>query len=476
MRRLLILFFLCLISVKPCISQGADELKILRTYYVSSTEGDDTNDGKTEQAPVKHISSISQKEYVCLKLKCGDVFFEQLQGFGGSIIESYGEGDRPVLCGYKVILNPQNWFYDEKYACWKMDLRSNQGFGGMLKGDVSENLINNIGFIYNPSADRVYGHMVRSVDELKNEGDFFVASTVWGMLSKNNYRYIFWKTKDNPKLIKNLCVPMALVGVKRMFSCTIRDIAVTGFCFGFTNCHHSFIDNVQIDLIGGAIHTGASKWVRYGNGIEFWGNTKNCTVTNSLISRTYDSGVTIQGNGNFSTSPENIHFKNNKFYHCRQAFEYWLNPDNDFMAVFKNCSFTDNLCVYMGENEFSSPEERDANILTYDLKSKDIVIENNVFWGAPLFYGTQYSKGINNNEVVLFEGQYIVANYNKSIAPLVGYGKRDIKSFKRLYADNSSIKILKYGSKDIHRKETKIMEKLAWKSIDLHLERLNKQQ
>ena len=114
--------------------------------------------------------------------------------------------------------------------------------------------------------------------------------------------------------------------------------------------------------------------------------------------------------------------------------------------------------------------------MTYDLKPKDIVIENNVFWGAPLFYGTQYSKGINNNEVVLFEGQYIVANYNKSIAPLVGYGKRDIKSFKRLYADNSSIKILKYGSKDIHRKETKIMEKLAWKSIDLHLERLNKQQ
>lgn len=42
---------------------------------MSSTEGDDTNDGKTEQTLVKHISSISQKEYVCLKFKCGDVFF-----------------------------------------------------------------------------------------------------------------------------------------------------------------------------------------------------------------------------------------------------------------------------------------------------------------------------------------------------------------------------------------------------------------
>lgn len=73
----------------------------MTTYYVSSSVGKDTNDGLSEAIPQATISSIASKKDVRIRLKCGDVFYERLFGYRGSIIESYGKGTRPILLGSK---------------------------------------------------------------------------------------------------------------------------------------------------------------------------------------------------------------------------------------------------------------------------------------------------------------------------------------------------------------------------------------
>lgn len=466
----LLLLFIPIKQIGVCKAQGAENDRIVTTYYISSTLGDDNNDGLTIKTPKKHLSAIVKRDNVCVRLKRDDVFFEQLQGFSSSVIESYGSGAKPVLCGFKVLITPGDWIYDDANCCWRIDLKKTDSFSGILKGDIQDKYFNNIGFLYDASKDKVYGHRVRTIGDLKEESDFFISSHFCNdSISDDTFRYLWWKTNKKPNNCGRLCFSTPLVGVRRMFSCTIRDISVVGFCFGFTNCHHSVIENCQIDLIGGSVQIGYPNWVRYGNGIEFWGNTKNAIVRNCLISRTYDCGTTIQGGGEFITSPENIHITNNRFYHCRQAFEFWLNPSNDYKAGFINCSFTGNVCYYMGENEFSSPENRDANLLCYDRYPKPIVIEYNTFWGASHFCGSHFPDGMRNNQVYINDGQYL-SYYNAKYKPVYVKSQSDIEIYRMQSGDNSSIYVLSHKQK---KKIEKILrKKVGWKRISLHLERL----
>ena len=55
---------------------SVDELrqKNLLTYYISSSEGDDRNNGRTPEQPKKTLDSFSGVSNVNLMLKCGDTF------------------------------------------------------------------------------------------------------------------------------------------------------------------------------------------------------------------------------------------------------------------------------------------------------------------------------------------------------------------------------------------------------------------
>lgn len=65
---------------------------VKNVYYVSSSVGDDANDGSIEK-PFRTVNNpkIPHKD-VIIRLKCGDVFFESLSGYTGVVIESYGRG------------------------------------------------------------------------------------------------------------------------------------------------------------------------------------------------------------------------------------------------------------------------------------------------------------------------------------------------------------------------------------------------
>jgi hypothetical protein len=465
--------FLLFLFLLATLNITATEKKV---YYVSSTNGNDKNPG-TLAAPRKTIHSVlkASKENLDIRLCRGDVFFENISGLKNSKISAYGKGARPVICGFKVLKDVNQWSYNASRNCWMLDLKEASNFAGFKTNDADSLAAwNDIGCIYVPKVDTIIGHIVKRIDLLKNNGDIFVDSAfLKNQLHKNSFRYLYYKGSD-PRLLGHICLPVRAHGVSSMTNCDIQDIAVMGFAMhGMCGLRGCTVSNCRLDVIGGSVQIGANPWVRFGNGIEFWSGTYDTVVEDCVISRTYDCGTTIQTNGNITNVQKNITFTHNVIYHCRQAFEHFLNPKDKSLLNYDNCHFTGNICIDNGWNDFDSPEARDAQILSYENLEKTLDISKNIFFGANYFCGFRKPDGMTNNTVYIYSGQYLKhCHWIKNQGTFFADAKSDIDKYCAWSGDNSKITILTKGSSKATQIKKKLMKKVDVSTPELHLERI----
>ncbi len=472
MRFFCVLFFfifpLCLLS------QHVRENQIKKVYYISSSLGSNSNVGTTKDSPLRSIAAIKEKEFVKIRLNCGDVFFEHIEGITNSIIESYGSGDKPIVCGFKILKDANAWVYDAANNIWTIDLSKEEHFKGYLQSNNKPNIMfNNVGIIYDPNSDKIYGNNVKDKTYIHCEGDFYTNSFFqMDSVKQSPFNILSLKIDKDPRTIKNLCFSMGAHGISNSNGCIIRNISFVGFSrHGVANAKDALIEHCQFDLIGGAIQVGYKYWVRYGNGIEIGGSSENVCVQKCIISRTYDCGCTIQGTVMKGFQPKNIHFRNNILYKCRQAFEHFINPSGfDENPQYINCEFTGNTCFFMGENEFGTPQQRDANILSYENADRNVIIKSNTFYGASHYCGYTKPLGMNNNKVYIYKGQYLNHYHGQKNYPTIyADGEESISKYKEWSGDNSKIVIIEKGSaKDVKMKK-RIEKKVGFQKPELHL-------
>lgn len=437
---------------------------------MSSSEGSDENDGLTDQNPKRDLSGIP-KENVTILLKCGDVFWGGISGYKNCTLSSYGKGERPVICGFKVLVNTSAW-NDEGYGLWSIDLCRSEDFRGNVEKKF-DTTFNNIGFIYDPSNDRLFGRNVDALESMRDEMDFFTTSYYSKEdIEAHPFGIVTVKSARNPSELGNLCFPAAQYGVDRMTNCTIKGIAIVGFSlFGMVHLTGCYVEDCQIDMIGGAVQIGHNTRTRYGNGIELWYQYCDNTIINNLISRTYDCALTIQASGDIKSNPRNNHFVNNRIYKCRQAFEHFMNSSNGALIQYENCEFSGNTCYLMGDNEFDCPEGRDCNILSYENKAKPITISNNVFFGGNHLDGTGLDEGMENNTVFLYVDQYLhTIHWHSNKNTILSQSEDSVERYRIVAKDASRIVILTRGSVRANWIERRIRRKVSWKPVNLHLE------
>ena len=422
-----------------------------KDVYVSSSSGDDKNDGSLS-APLRTIAA-APKDGVNLFLKRGDVFFETLQDFSDSEIDAYGEGNAPLLCGLKILENDDAWVKLPN-GIWRLDLSKQEDFGGYK----AEGKTNNIGAIYFAKTDKVYGHLVRSFSDLSHVGDFWVSDNIWTSdvrASKSQtFRYLYFKFDKNPADSRDKIGFITYsFGIRNLRNCTVQNIAVKGFgVHGVSKAWNCKFRNLDIDLIGGSVQLSYPQWVRLGNGVEFWISAQDpCNgnlVENCRISRTYDCGATIQGHGGNGMSAKNIKFSNNSFFRCRQAFEHFLTA-KEGTAKYENCEFSNNKCFDMGENEFSSPETRDANLLSYERNPVEgLVVKNNIFWGAPVYSVQNNPALLKNNTFYVYKGQYLYFNMMSPQDTIWANSDADAEAFeKKIGGVGNTVKIVSRNDK-----------------------------
>lgn len=443
-----------------------------QTFYISSTEGANDNDGLSELTPKNDLRSVPKKG-VTILLKRGDVFWGGISGYEDCTISYYGKGDRPVICGFKVLWNVDAWEAVGNNL-WRLDLSNNDNFKGNIRLHYDAGN-NNIGFIYDADKDKLYGRNVVGIDSLKNEMDFYTSPYYKSEDVKNNpFKYVIVKSKGSPAKYGKLCFPMFQSGAQKMKNCKIKGLSFIGFSrMGMYDLNECEVDDCQIDLIGGGIQIGYRTRTRFGNGIELWYSCNNNIIKNCLISRTYDCATTIQANGIIKYNPHNNLFIGNRIYKCRQAFEHFMNSSDGAEIKYEDCAFSNNICLFMGDNEFNSPEKRDCNILSYENKEKSLMINDNVFFGANHLDGNDIGEGMRGNRVYLYEDQYLyICHWQPAKKTIMANKRESITDYKALISDNSKIVVLKRGSWKAKRIERKYRKKVNWRPVDLHLERL----
>lgn len=412
-RKIIIFLFVivCAVLGCSCMVNAGEEQKV---YYVSSSLGDDENDG-SENRPFKTIACPKiPREGVTIKLKCGDYFYENVV-LKGNNMTSYGEGPKPVVCGWKYLpkskalwsegmLKDGNWIKKKGTCVWRLDM-TQDGFWG--RTSVQEKYINNVGLIMDVENNIMHGHKCEFLYKyecndpnihaqrntyLQKNFDFAQTSHYGkGKIKESDYNYLYMYLDHDPS-IYNLKFSTYGFGINTK-DATITNIRVEGFsAHGFTCGSNVTISQCEVDYVGGGQQTTYLRWARYGNGIEFYISKKseNSHVFNNKISHTFDCATTIQGEGRIGAYPSNIIIENNLIINCRQAFEYFLNnydKEKNINYDCEKCYFRNNICINSGENGFDSPEMRDTHILSYQRRyTSSMIIENNVFIGGKGFY------------------------------------------------------------------------------------------
>ena len=460
-----------MLALTPMFAQeyGADESQISTVVYVSSSAGDDSNDGSMK-SPLKTFAKIP-KENARILLKKGDVFYEPLSGLSNCVVDSYGKGSKyPEICGLKLLKNPDAW-EDMGNGVWRLDMNKTENFYGrnleITKGNYQ---LNNLGALYDAASDTVYGHKVKKLEMLEKDWDITTGEIYKPKdIDAESYRWLYVKLGKNPSSDgAKLGILTYGNGVSGLKNCTVRNIAIKGFGrHGLTGSFGGKVENVKIDLIGGSTQVGYRTWVRLGNGIEFWisgspsSNNRN-HVSGCTISRTYDCGSTIQGiveKGEIVAS--DITFTGNKFYRCRQAFEHFLSNRSNGRSEYINCHFEGNFAWEMGENEFSTPEPRDNNFLTYDQKRKGMIIKNNVCYGSGIYAGTRgWAEHFGENTFYVEQGKHnllFVYSWGKQGIEIPSNSEADIQKYRETLGDTTS-KIILVPESEIAETRSNLMK------------------
>jgi len=151
---------------------------------------------------------------------------------------------------------------------------------------------------------------------------------------------------------------------------------------GGSATHHIIVRDCDFGFIGGGDQYGGDQTVRYGNGIEFWGNAHDCLVERCRLWEIYDAALTNQSNGP-STVERNITYCNNIIWNCEYSFEYW---NRGTQSLTQNVRFEHNTCINAGHGwgHTQRPDASGRHLCFYiaDAQLRGIYIRNNIFYEA----------------------------------------------------------------------------------------------
>jgi len=342
----------------------------MAVYYISNN-GCDKNNGLTPEtawATIDHANqNISGGDQILLR--CGDIFYGKITLPEGTaenptVISSYGVGERPQICMYKITTSPEIWT-EVQPNIWRTSLLDKANYTGNMYTDDT-----NVGFIM--ADGEIHGFRKFEFPDL---------SVQWDYLCENEFIYVF--SEGNPNSLKReirfsvngyVITPMGHNIISNLDLCGSGGHGIAGIY------HNVQILNCRIHEVGGSILVGYSNpRTRYGNGIEIWQDTENVTIDNCHIINCYDVAFTMQGypeKGGWSR----VSLKNCVMWGNHQSFEIWSRIKKIDGGMFE-CEFMNNVCIGAGMGWSDGPrpnKDCGAHLLFYatDCSTHDIKVKN----------------------------------------------------------------------------------------------------
>ena len=366
-------------------------------YYISSRSGDDARSGLSESQAWRtlgRLKSVRLNGGDRVLLERGGLWRETLKAQSGSpgapvTYTSYGRGDKPLIQPSVEKSKETDWCEIEP-GLWASPIK------GKDVGLIVFNYGEKWGFKKfwdNPEAtwERPWGggYDRKRLVGIKNDLDF---------MHEPLKERVVVKSAENPaRRFKSVELLVAKHGVDES-GC--HDVVYDGLAVRYAGCHgfgggstrNIIIRNCDISWIGGALQfwakdkkTGKTMYpVRFGNGIEFWGNCASNLVERCRIWEIYDAALTNQG---MKDSETDIVWRDNVIWNSEYSFEYWNGK------YTRNVVFEHNTCVNAGGGwgNAQRPDPNGAHLMFYahPCEQHSVVVRDNLFVNA-----TQWSARI----------------------------------------------------------------------------------
>lgn len=339
------------------------------TYYVDSNAGNDLNNGLSTGSAWQSLTKVNSFMFSpndsILFIRNG-VWRGQLIPKSGSALghityADYGTGAKPVFLGSVNKSLMSDWIH-EGGNIWR----------------CADTFLTDVGnLIFNNATS--FGIKKWNLMDLVSQGDYWFNRSN-GQLKIFSATHPATYYADIECAVRNHIVLFQNVSYVVFNNLSLKYGAAHGF--GGGNTHHLIIRACDISYMGGGDLDQDGSNVRFGNGIEFWGNAHDNTVEQCKIWEIYDAGLSNQNHTN-TVQQYNIRYQNNIIYNCALAsFEYWNKPAT---STTSDIYFENNTCVNAGYGwGVQRPDRVGAHVLlSYNEAITDsIFIRNNIFYNA----------------------------------------------------------------------------------------------
>lgn len=380
-----------------------------KTYYFSSSTGDDKNDGLSPEKPKKSPDFYFKKNNLNIMLKGGDTFVLKYSSMVGSNvnIDSYGGGGRAIIDYAYKNTGMQMWDFDVAKHLYSARIDKFVG------SDMGHLIID--GETY---------YRKQMVFNLSREGEYYY--------NKDEKRLIIKSNKNLAGKWFYVTLPCSAFVFLGSNNSSIQNVEIKNAGVHGIDIHDSsniLVNNCYVHHIGGAIKTYNN--AKYGNGIQVWATgAYNIKICNNIVSDCFDAGITAQI-GEPSTTSSGIYFANNIIKNCNYGFEFFQYKS----SPVKNVVVTNNVIydikdITKGYRQTqSSTDYTSAFCLWYsDNAQTSVNIKNNIAYCGS-YYGIAYGYDKTKDVYKFSNNKILVENENKKIKFPHNYYGND-KQFK----------------------------------------------
>lgn len=423
------------------ILEAKDAIKAKGTTYYVSNSGDDENDGTSSDKPWKTLNALTTNEYKikegdAILFNRGDIFRGTFKTLSGVSYGAYGKGDKPAIYGCKSNYAKETWRRTSEENIYALIYTSSADVG-MIVFNHGE----------------AYGNKkLKNAFECDEDYEFYHdkdGGMVYLYCSKGKPSDVFYDIE--------LLYDRHIINIPN----NSENVYIENLCLKYTGAHgisvgmpvkSITIKNCEIGWIGGSIHRTTGN-VRYGNGIQFYGQTTDALVDHCWVYQCYDAALTHQyggaSNGNPEMNATNISYTNNLVEFSTYSLEYFWGWKEDGKCVenpnvyMKDILVENNVMRFAGYGMgLTRPDPGNtAHITTWNTSyntSKNFVIKNNIFDTSSVnLINARTFSSVNpiysGNKFIQKEGGKLGHVYinNKSDQPLLPLDETSLKTFDK---------------------------------------------